>query len=162
MKIHAYERAFLRLGAAMLVAFLGALGYSAFAMGVRLPSRAGEIDPKLVRETPPFDHPGLRRTGPDTYEVVLLAQAWSFNPREIEIPAGATVTFRATSADVVHGLSIEGTRVNAMLLPGQITVVTHRFDEPGEHLLICHEYCGLLHHTMGGIIRVTAAGRGGE
>ena len=25
-----------------------------------------------------------------------------------------------------------------------------RFDEPGEHLLVCHEYCGIGHHTMAG------------
>jgi cytochrome c oxidase subunit 2 len=43
---------------------------------------------------------------------------------------------------------IPGTRVNMMLIPGQVSQYEYRFDKPGEYLLICHEYCGRLHHTM--------------
>ena len=35
---------------------------------------------------------------------------------------------------------------------------SYRFDEPGEYLLICHEYCGLGHHMMYGRIIVEPAG----
>jgi cytochrome c oxidase subunit 2 len=41
-----------------------------------------------------------------------------------------------------------------MLLPGQLSRVTARFDKPGEYPMICHEYCGIAHHTMGGKIIV--------
>ncbi|MHC4593143.1 MAG: cupredoxin domain-containing protein [Planctomycetota bacterium] len=75
-------------------------------------------------------------------------------PSEIRVPAGAEITFRLTSADVVHGFQIEGTRVNVMLLPGQITELTYTFREPGEHILICHEYCGINHHLMSGRVVV--------
>ena len=51
-------------------------------------------------------------------------------PNEIRIPAGSEVTFTTTSADVLHGLAIEGTRVNLMLIPGQITKFTYRFESP--------------------------------
>lgn len=152
--VETLEKAFLYVSGAMLVAFLGALGYASVAMGINLPGRAGEIHPAEVRTTSPFDAPGVRQTGPGTYEAVVLGQAWAFAPQEMRFPVGAEVTFRATSVDVVHGFQIEGTRVNAMLLPGQITEVTYTFEEAGEHLLICHEYCGLGHHLMFGRIIV--------
>ena len=162
MKIHAYEKAFLYLGALLLVAFMGALTYAAVALGMNLPSRAGSIDPTAVRTTAPFDQPGVRQTGPNSYEAVIVAQMWSFTPSEIRVPEGAEITIKATSADVVHGLSIEGTRVNLMLLPGQITELKYTFKRSGEHLLICHEYCGRAHHMMGGRVIVEPAGNGGS
>jgi len=150
-----YERAFLIACAVVLVVFLCALGYSALAMGVHLPSHnamihytAGEKIRKVLRTTPPFDHPGLLEVSPGKFQVVMVAQTWSFTPDEIEVPAGADVSFIATSSDVIHGFFIVGTRVNMMLIPGQISQFDYRFNKPGEYLLICHEYCGRLHHTM--------------
>jgi cytochrome c oxidase subunit 2 len=154
MDIHKYEKAFLTLAGLILVSFLGAVFYSAFAMGITLPSNSGQIDVAKVRTTPPFDNPGVREIAPGKYEVVMIGQAWSFTPNEVRIPAGAEVTFKATSADIIHGFGIEGTRVNMMLVPGQVSEMTYRFREPGEHLLICHEYCGLGHHMMSGKVIV--------
>lgn len=154
MKIHKYEKVFLVLSGVILVIFLGASFYAALGMGIMLPTREGEIDVSQVRTTPPFDNPGVREVAPGVYEVVVLGQAWSFVPQEIRVPAGAEVTFIATAADVLHGLNVEGTRVNIMLIPGQVSRVTHRFEKPGEHLLICHEYCGLGHHLMAGKVIV--------
>jgi cytochrome c oxidase subunit 2 len=151
-----YEKAFLGLSAVMLVLFLGALFYAATAMGISLPSRAGELDPNEVRTTPPFDDPGIRQLGPDRYEVVMIGQAWGFVPRELTLPAGAEIVFRVTSPDVIHGFDVEGTRLNAMLIPGQITELSYTFREPGKHLIICHEYCGIGHHEMYGTIEVVA------
>ena len=156
MKVHTYERAFLYLGALLLVACLGALLYASVAMGIHLPGRDAEIDPdpSVVYSTPPFNQPGVRQTGPNEYEAVIVGQAWAFNPSEIRVPAGADITFISTSIDVLHGFNVEGTRVNMMLIPGQVSRTTYRFDEPGEHLLICHEYCGVGHHTMYGKVIV--------
>lgn len=149
-----YERIFLSLGAGLLALFLGALVYASVGMGIHLPGHAGELDPRTVRSTPPFDSPGVRQVAPGLYEVVLIGQAWSFAPNEIHVPAGAEVRFRATSADVIHGFMLEGTRLNAMLIPGEITELVYRFEERGEHLLICHEYCGRGHHLMFGKVVV--------
>jgi cytochrome c oxidase subunit 2 len=157
MKIHVYERAFLVVGAVMMVAFLGALGFATVLMGIHLPGRAGTIDPAAVAETPPFDSPGVRETAPGRYEVVMIARAWSFEPAEIRVPAGSDVTFLATTTDVIHGLHVEDTRVNMMLIPGQISANQYRFDTPGEYRMICHEYCGLGHHVMAGRVIVEAA-----
>ncbi len=154
MRIERYEKAFLMVGALMLVVFLIALSYTSVAMGIHLPGRAGEIDPARVRSVPPFDQPGVRELGPGRYEVVMIARAWAFQPNEIRIPAGSEVTFIATTVDVIHGLHIDDTRVNMMLIPGQVSRNTYRFERPGEHLLICHEFCGAGHHIMSGKVVV--------
>jgi cytochrome c oxidase subunit 2 len=107
-----------------------------------------------MRSQAPFDNPGIRQTGPNSYEVVMIGQVWVFLPNEIRVPAGSEVTFVATSNDVIHGIHVEGTRVNMMLIPGQVARNTYIFKEPGEHLLICHEYCGVGHHTMFGKVIV--------
>ncbi|MDX1395538.1 MAG: cytochrome c oxidase subunit II [Gemmatimonadota bacterium] len=154
MKIERYEKAFLAVGAVTLVVFLVALAYTSVAMGIHLPGRAGEVDPAAVREMPPFDDPGVRDLGGGRYEVVLLSQAWGFVPNEVRVPAGSEVTFIATSVDVLHGIHVDGTRVNMMLIPGQVSRNTYVFENPGEHLLVCHEYCGIGHHTMSGRVVV--------
>ena len=152
-----YEKGFLALSAVMLVAFLGALAYAGFAMNIELPSDAEQLDPREVRQTEPFSDPGpgLYRTGPGEYRVVILASAWRFNPAQIEVPAGSEVTFVATSADVLHGFHIEETRVNVMMIPGEVTRFTYTFREPGQKNFVCHEYCGIGHHQMYGELTVT-------
>lgn len=152
------EKAFLTTGIVLLVACLVALFYTSLAMGITLPGRAGTIDPAALRTTAPFDEPGIRQTGPNSYEVVVIGYAWGYTPSTIEVPAGAEITFVSTSRDVLHGLAVEGTRVNVMLIPGQVSRVVHTFREPNEHLLICHEFCGLAHHAMFGRVRVVAPG----
>ena len=91
-----------------------------------------------------------RQIAPGRYEVAMIAQLWLFLPNEIRVPAGSTVTFRIASRDVIHGFNIEGTNANIMLVPGQVSTVTVEFKQPGERLIICHEYCGIAHHAMGG------------
>ncbi len=154
MKVHEYERAFLLVGAGMLVLFLFALFYSSISMGIHLPDAVARVDPATVRESPPFDNPGVRQTAPDAYEVVLIGQAWSFDPAEIRVPAGAEITIIATSTDVIHGVHVESTRINMMLIPGQVSRTTYTFKTPGEYLMVCHEYCGSGHHFMFGKVIV--------
>jgi len=156
-----YEKAFLAASVVVLVIFLCALDYSSVAMGVHLPSRgamirceAGQKLRKVLHKTPPFNHTGLQEIAPGKYQAVVIAQIWSFTPDEIDLPVGAEVSFVATSADVIHGFFIPGTRVNMMLIPGQVSEFDYRFTKPGEYLLICHEYCGRLHHTMSGKVVV--------
>jgi cytochrome c oxidase subunit 2 len=154
MKVHTYEKAFLAVGILVLLTSGAALIYASVARGIHLPGVSGRIDPRRVYQTPPFDKPGVRQTGPGRYEAVVVSQTWAFVPPEIRVPVDAEVTFTATSVDVIHGFNIEGTRLNMMLIPGQISRNSYRFSEPGEHLVICHEYCGLGHHTMAGKVIV--------
>ena len=157
-KVVIYEKAFLTLGAVLLGCCLVALAYASVAMGIDLPGRVAQIDPAEVDQTPPFDQPGVRQIGENAYEAVVVGYAWGFTPSEIRVPAGADITFTSTTRDVIHGFSVEGTRINMMLIPGQVSQKTYRFEAPGEYLLICHEYCGLAHHAMFGRVIVTAAG----
>lgn len=154
MKVHLYEKAFLWLGAVLLVVCMGALLYASLAMGIHLPGRVGQVDPQDVRSTPPFTELGVHGAGPGEVSVVFLGRMWAFEPAEVRVPAGAEVTFIGTTVDVIHGFHIEGTRLNMMLVPGQVSKNTYTFEEPGEHLIICHEYCGPGHHLMYGTIIV--------
>jgi cytochrome c oxidase subunit 2 len=152
--VYLYELAWILPSIAIPVGMLAALLVTAFGAGMHVPSVAGRIDPAKVAETPPFDHPSVVQTGPLRYEVRMVGQIWSFTPNEIRVPVGSTVTFVATSRDVIHGLFIPAANVNVMLIPGQISRVSARFDREGEFFMACHEYCGIAHHTMGGKVIV--------
>jgi cytochrome c oxidase subunit 2 len=102
----------------------------------------------------PWAEPGLREIAPGKYEAYVLAQIWLFTPNEIRVPAGSEVTFYVTSKDVQHGFKISNTNINMMVLPGQVSKLTAHFDKPGTYNIICHEYCGVGHHTMFGQIIV--------
>jgi len=154
MDIDRYERTWIIISAVVLAGLFGVLLYSYYGQGIHLVTDAGQILPRDVRTTPPFDEPGLRQVGPDEYDLVMVAQAWVFTPRQVTIPAGSTVNFRMTSADVIHGFKIPGTTINLMVIPGQVTEASYRFREPGEYLFVCHEYCGAGHHVMSGVITV--------
>ena len=154
--VYLYELAWILPSIAIPVGMLVALVVTAFGVGIHLPSDAGQVDVTKVAETPPFDHPGVVEMGAGQYEVRMVAGIWSFTPNEVRVPAGSIVTFVATSRDVVHGLHVDRHNVNVMLLPGQIARVTARFDTPGEYPFVCHEYCGVGHHTMWGKVIVEA------
>jgi cytochrome c oxidase subunit II len=149
-----FEIAWILPSIAVPIALLVAIVLTAFAVGIAVPGNAGRINPKDINTTAPFDKPGVREIAPGEYEVSMVAQLFSFTPGEIEIPVGSRVTFVATSRDVIHGLKIVDTPINTMVVPGQISRLTTRFDRPGEYLVVCHEYCGGGHHLMAGKIVV--------
>jgi cytochrome c oxidase subunit 2 len=39
-------------------------------------------------------------------------------------------------------------------VPGQIARTSYRFEKAGRHLMLCHEFCGVNHHTMFGEVIV--------
>ena len=152
--VYLYELAWILPSIAIPVGMLVALAVTAFGAGIHLPGREGRVDPTKVGETAPFDQLGVIQLAAGQYEAHIVAQVWSFTPGEVRVPAGSTVHFWATSKDVVHGFFIPHVNVNVMLLPGQIAHVAARFDKPGEYPIICHEYCGIAHHTMAGKVVV--------
>ena len=152
MSIERLEKYFLWAAGAVLLVFFLTVSVSAFAWGMQLPNPDGRVDPENL--TAPFDKPELREIAPGQYEAVLTAQTWAFLPNKLDIPVGSTVTFKITSKDIIHGFEIPGKRANVMIIPGQVSTVTVKFDKPGEFLYICHEYCGITHHVMFGKITV--------
>ncbi len=150
MKLHVHraERLWLAFGISMLAVFLAVITTAAVVDGFVPPSHVQSIDPAKVSQTPPFDHPGLRRVGSDAYEAYYVAHIFAFDPASISVPRGAHVTFFVTSADVEHGFSIPETGINASVTPGWVSEVSHTFTKAGTFLLICNEYCGSGHQLM--------------
>ncbi|MBI4524287.1 MAG: cytochrome c oxidase subunit II [Deltaproteobacteria bacterium] len=152
-RVDPYEKLWMLASGLILVLFLLAVAATAF-YGFHLPGHETRIDPSRVASDPPFANPGVVERAPGRYDVYMRAQVWTFSPGEIKIPAGSTVTFYLTSADVQHGVLIERTNINAMILPGHVTKITGRFDKPGVYRFLCHEYCGAAHQIMFGTIVV--------
>ena len=86
--------------------------------------------------------------------VRAIGQQYSFTPACILVPAQTPITLRATSADVVHGIIVQGTNVNTMLVPGYVSEQLMRFEKPGDHLMPCQEYCGVGHEGMWAKVKV--------
>ncbi len=155
MHVDRREKIYIIFSIIMLVTFATTLGVSAFVSGFQVPQPVEVVDPRTVA-TPgvsPFGDPveeRVRELAPNRYEAYILAQTWSFLPREIRVPVGSTVTFYVTSKDVQHGFILEKTNINMMVLPGHVSKLTATFDEPGTYNFVCDEYCGVGHHTMYG------------
>ena len=86
--------------------------------------------------------------------VRAIGQQYSFTPACIVVPVDTRITMRATSADVVHGILIQGTNVNTMLVPGYISGQLMRFTKTGDYLMPCQEFCSFGHEGMWGKVRV--------
>jgi cytochrome c oxidase subunit 2 len=86
--------------------------------------------------------------------VRAIGQQYSFTPACILVPAQTPITLRATSADVVHGILVQGTNINTMLVPGYVSEQFMRFEKTGEHLMPCQEFCSFGHEGMWGKVKV--------
>lgn len=88
--------------------------------------------------------------------VRMIAQQFVFVPQCIVVPAGVPITFRITSADVVHTMSFLGTDYGLKAVPGAVSEATFTFAKPGEFKIPCHEFCGAGHYAMRGRLEVVA------
>ncbi|WP_422124383.1 cytochrome c oxidase subunit II [Planococcus sp. X10-3] len=154
MHIHRYEKLWLIIGSFILFVFLSIVAIQTFFLDMGPPSHAEMIDPQMVRESEIFADAELREIGDNEYEIAIIAEMFAFQPGDLEIPVGATVHFTLASPDVTHGFKITDTNVNVMVVPGHISKISHTFDEPGEYLILCNEYCGLGHEFMASTIIV--------
>ena len=154
--VDTYEKWWITISVAVVAIFFATITISSAAMGYQLPYSAQLVNPNTVATTGTFAEPGLRELAPGKYEAVIRAGAkpWVFTPNELKVPVGSQVTFIVTSQDVQHGFLVENTNVNAMLLPGRVTTLTHTFNTPGTYHYLCTEYCGLGHQYMFGTITV--------
>lgn len=152
-----YEKLWIGVSLGTLVLFLIAIVMSSFGSGIQVSGVAGQVDPRTVA-TPgvsPFGEPGVREVAPGQYEAYVVARAWNFTPRQFDFKVGDRVTFYFTSVDVQHGVKIENTNINMMILPGQVSKLSHTFTQEGKFFVACHEYCGAGHHTMAATINVS-------
>ena len=86
--------------------------------------------------------------------VRAIGQQYSFTPACILVPVQTPITLRATSADVVHGIMIQGTNINTMLVPGYVSEQSMRFEKTGDYLMPCQEFCSFGHEGMWGKVKV--------
>jgi len=136
------EKIALGLSGALLILFFGAIMYAGIAKDIEVPT--------CITDMEPFATDTLFQTGPDTYELQMVARMWAFQPSTIRLPVGSTVDLYLTSQDITHGFKVDRRNINLMAVPGAIIYMQVTFDEPGEYLFACHEFCGAAHHTMAG------------
>jgi len=152
--IDPYEKWWMIIGVLVLLGLLTAVTVAALAFGIQVPVPEKRVDPNVVTQAGPFSETGLRDMGNNKYAAYLIGRTWAWDPKEIRVPVGSTVTFYLTSVDVQHGFMLWNTNVNFMVLPGQVSKLSVTFDEAGEYPYICNEYCGIGHHTMAGKVIV--------
>lgn len=142
-----YEIRIILLSSSILAIFFFAILYNVFARNIDVPT--------CIPYDASFQQSMVKQVDSAHYEVYVTARMWAFDPGEIIVPAGSTVDFYLTSADVVHGFSIESKGVNLMAVPGAVNKVTVFFPAYGTYRIVCHEYCGVGHHNMMANILVT-------
>jgi len=154
MNIDPYERNWIIISMVLAVVFAIIIAVAGFAFGIQVPSPEQRVDPRTVATEGPWADPGLRELSPGKYEAYILAQTWSFLPREMTVPVGSEVTFYITSKDVQHGFKLQDTNLNVQVVPGQVSKLTITFTESGDYDYICTEYCGAAHAAMFGTLHV--------
>jgi cytochrome c oxidase subunit 2 len=141
---------------AITLVLLGVVVYTSAHWGFHPPSQVETIDSTALHTGGEFSESNLGTViaADGSALVRVVAQQYAFIPRCIVVPAGKPVTIRLASADVVHGFLVQGTNVNAMVVPGYVTTVHTTFNDVGERLMPCHEYCGVGHQAMWARVRV--------
>lgn len=152
--IDEYERRWMIASVVILIVFAVTVAVAGFALGFQVPGDQARVNPNTVADSPPWSTPGLRDLGNGEYEVYVISRQYLFEPREIRVPVGATVTFYVTSVDVQHGFKLQDTNINMQIVPGQVSKLTRTFEKVGEFPYICHEYCGIGHASMAGSLIV--------
>lgn len=72
----------------------------------------------------------------------------------LKVPAGKPVLLRMTSRDTIHSHFIPDFRVKEDSMPGRVTYLWFYPQKPGEHIVTCAEYCGIMHSYMVGKVVV--------
>jgi cytochrome c oxidase subunit 2 len=140
----------------VIVFIVGMAVYADIHRATMPQARVETVDPRTLHISGEFIESNLGSVVEPNGSVTvrLIGQQYSFTPECLLVPTGTTVTFRATSADAIHGFLIQGTDINTMLVPGYVSIQAARFATPGLHQMPCHEYCGLGHEGMWARVKV--------
>lgn len=128
---------------------------------VRFPYEAGSglksllngpnrVDPQTLHLRGEFVESNLGSIEEPDGEVTvrMIAEQYLFVPQCIVVPAGVSLRFRLTSADVVHKLTIGESGVEVTVVPGFIVETHLQFARAGVYRMPCHEFCGPGHYAM--------------
>jgi cytochrome c oxidase subunit II len=148
------------------------LGFTVIWLCVRFPYQMLHAVDKLIGSSNHVDPLTLHLRGefvesnlgtaqePDgSITVRLIAQQFDFVPECLLVPAGRSVRFRVTSADVVHRFAISDAGRAVEVAPGHVSEAQIQFSVPGEYKTPCHEFCGAGHYDMRSRIVVIAQSR---
>jgi len=91
--------------------------------------------------------------------VKVEARMWSWLMKtpgsegpQINLPANKVIEFQVTGVDINHGFGIYNDQgqivAQVQAMPGYTNILHHKFEKQGDYLVLCMEYCGLLHHQM--------------
>lgn len=140
----------------LLVLLIAIVVFTSVHWGIHPPSQVETIDSTSLYRGGEFAENNLGTlVAPDGSAVVrVVLQQYAFVPNCVLVPAGVPVRMRLASADVVHGFLIQGTNVNAMVVPGYVTTVRTTFAESAERAMPCHEFCGIGHQGMWARVKV--------
>ena len=150
------ERRWAYVVLAIVVILVAMVVYTGLHWAMMPPSRVETVRPETLHVSGEFveSNLGCALESDGAVTVRTVAQQYSFTPQCLVVPAGVPVTFRATSSDVVHGFLITDTNINSMLEPGYVSTFKTTFDQPGDHTMPCHEYCGTGHQNMWAHVKV--------
>lgn len=141
---------------AIILFLVAMMAYMSLHWASMPPTRTETIDPTTLHIAGEFVETKLGSSAePDgSVTVRVLANQYSFTPQCILVPANTPLHIRGTAADVVHGFSVSNTNVNMMLIPGYISNFRTKFEQTGDHVMPCHEYCGSGHAAMWSHVKV--------
>src|SRR5262245_13104328 len=105
MNVPLYEKIWMWASGVLIVAFVVTIVIGLAGSALQPPSDVEMIAPTKVWNDPRFKTRGVTTTA-EGAPVVMIAMMFAYQPAEIHVPAGKLVTFRLTSADVIHGFSI--------------------------------------------------------
>jgi cytochrome c oxidase subunit 2 len=150
------ERQWAIVVGAIIVCLLAMIAYSSVHWAMMPAVRVETVDPTTLHLSGEFteDNLGSALEADGSVTVRLIAQQYSFTPACILVPANTPLTFRGTSADVIHGFIIDRTNVNIMLEPGYVSTFRGMIGKTGDHVMPCHEFCGTGHAAMWARVRV--------
>jgi cytochrome c oxidase subunit II len=94
---------------------------------------------------------------PDAETIKVTGQQWFWTFEhedgtkevgELHVDQNVPYRFEITSQDVIHDFNVPDFVILMDAVPGRINTLWNVFDVPGEYLIQCREYCGLLHYNM--------------
>jgi mono/diheme cytochrome c family protein/plastocyanin len=88
-----------------------------------------------------------------------MPEEGGWRPVDLTVEAGQPLHLRLTSDDVVHSFAVGQSDFPVVdVMPGEITDITLKFDEPGTYTFYCTRWCGANHWRMRGTITVMGEG----
>ena len=101
----------------------------------------------------------LEHAPPESEIIKVIGQQWFWTFEhadgtkeigELHVKKGVPYRFEVVSQDVIHSFNIPDFTILMDAVPGRVNTIWNMFDQTGQYLIQCREYCGLLHYNMKG------------